>query len=67
MIYVHVCFVVISKEVEGLQEKGKKFWLLISEKYMSQEETGDDDDDYVLVKSRPAWRSEGLLQYAYIM
>ena len=35
---------------------------------MSEEETGDDNnDDDVLVKSRPAWRAEGLLQYVYIV
>ena len=34
---------------------------------MLEEETGDDNDDDVLVKSRPVWRAEGLLQYVYIM
>lgn len=41
-----------------MQEKGKKFWMSINEKYMSQEESDEAEDD-VLIKSRPVWHSEG--------
>ena len=39
------------------KKKEKKFWLMISDKYMSQEESDEDSD--VLAKSKPAWQSEG--------
>ena len=40
------------------KNKERKFWLLISSKYMSQEESDEAKDD-VLIKPRPAWHSEG--------
>jgi len=56
-MYVCICFIVVSTEVECLQEKGGK--VLISDKYMSEEETDNDNNDNV--KCRPVWRSDGLL------
>lgn len=40
------------------KSKERKFWMSINAKHMSQEESDEAEDD-VLIKSRPAWHSEG--------
>jgi len=40
------------------KNKERKFWMSINEKYMSQEESDEAEDD-ILIKSRPVWCSEG--------
>lgn len=47
-----------SRRLKLLKKKEKKFWLQIDDRYMSEEET-DDDESNVFVRRKPSWRSSG--------